>query len=98
MSRENVELIRGLQPAPEVDLVQLFSDEVTVDSLLGAVAPLFSADFVCSVKTPVGGSSGAGVEGLRAIWLEWLLPWETYRTEIEEVIDAGDRTVVILIR
>ncbi len=38
-----------------------------------------------------------GVEGLRAGWLQWLSPWEGYRTEVEDVIDRGD-SIVLLIR
>ena len=26
----------------------------------------------------------------------WLEPWENYRTEIEDVLDAGDQTVVLV--
>jgi ketosteroid isomerase-like protein len=35
------------------------------------------------------------MEGLRAACVEWLDPWESYRTEIEDVIDAGDEVVVL---
>jgi ketosteroid isomerase-like protein len=37
----------------------------------------------------------AGLEGFRATWLDWLAPWASYRTEIEELIDVGDRVVVL---
>jgi len=36
-----------------------------------------------------------GLEGLRAVWLEWLEPWESYRVEIEELIDAGTDVIVL---
>jgi hypothetical protein len=29
------------------------------------------------------------------VWLDWLAPWESYRAEIAEVIDAGDQVLVI---
>jgi ketosteroid isomerase-like protein len=45
VSRENVELIRGLQPAPDVDLAELFRDDAAAAALLAAIAPLFRADF-----------------------------------------------------
>jgi ketosteroid isomerase-like protein len=28
------------------------------------------------------------------VWLDWLEPWESYQTEIQCVIDAGDRVFV----
>jgi ketosteroid isomerase-like protein len=30
------------------------------------------------------------------MWLEWLAPWKTYRVETEEVIDLGDRVLVLV--
>jgi hypothetical protein len=39
MSRENVELVRALQPDPDVNLVDLFGDQETWDSLVKATAP-----------------------------------------------------------
>ncbi len=39
--------------------------------------------------------SGQGLDGMRAGWLDWLAPWVQYRTEVEDVLDAGDRAHVI---
>jgi ketosteroid isomerase-like protein len=39
MSRENLELVRALQPDPDVNLVDLFGDQETWDSLVKATAP-----------------------------------------------------------
>jgi hypothetical protein len=39
---------------------------------------------------------GLGLKGLKAGWADWLEPWESYRTEIEDVIDAGDDVVVLV--
>jgi len=33
---------------------------------------------------------------LRACWLDWLAPWASYRTEIAELIDVGERVVVLV--
>ena len=97
MSQENVELISGFQPAPEVDVAQLFRDDATADALLQALAPLVRADFECSSAGPPSKTtSRVGLSGLREVWLVWLEPWENYRTEIEELIDAGDQTVVLV--
>jgi ketosteroid isomerase-like protein len=37
-----------------------------------------------------------GLHGLRAGWLDWLAPWASYRTEIEEMIDLGDHVVSVI--
>jgi ketosteroid isomerase-like protein len=105
VSAENVELVRRLQPGPGVDIAAMFRDERAADSLLEGLAPLVHPD------VEVGGDIGteriamtsadrgapyAGLERLRAAWLQWLAPWATYRTEVEDVVDAGDRVVVLV--
>lgn len=94
MSKENVELVRALQVGPDVDLVALLRDDATAQSLLETVAPLFDSGFKC-VTTQPGGSEHVGLPGLRTAWLEWLEPWESYRTEVEDVLDAGEAAVVL---
>jgi ketosteroid isomerase-like protein len=98
MSQENVEIVRNIQPSPKTDLVVLFRDEATVTALAQTVAPLFHDDFEAVFPDWAPGERirFAGLEGLRAAWLDWLDPWESYRTEIEDVIDAGDDVVVLV--
>jgi ketosteroid isomerase-like protein len=31
---------------------------------------------------------------MREMWRDWLEPWETYYSELDDLIDAGDRVVV----
>jgi len=38
----------------------------------------------------------SGVEGLMSAWREWLEPWESYRYVVEDYLDAGGGTVVVL--
>jgi hypothetical protein len=40
---------------------------------------------------------GWGIDGLSEAWLDWLSPRETYRTEMEEARDLGER-VLLLVR
>jgi ketosteroid isomerase-like protein len=94
MSEENVELVRRLQVAPDMDLVALFRDDAMTESLIETVAPLFDPGFECVLVLP-GAREHTGLPGLRTAWLEWLEPWESYRVEIEDVIDAGDAAVVL---
>jgi ketosteroid isomerase-like protein len=40
-----------------------------------------------------GGKTYTGLEGGRAAWVDWLTPWESYRIELEQGLDCGDRVV-----
>lgn len=97
MSRANVELIRKVHPAADVDLAELMRSDDMWSALADAVAPFFHPDFEC-VAPGVPGTERVhfGTDGLRAAWLEWLEPWATYRTEIKQMLDAGDRVLVLV--
>jgi ketosteroid isomerase-like protein len=94
MSQENVELVRRLQPPPDTDLVALFGDGAESERLLAAVEPFFHDDFVTTGGIQIG--EGVGLAGLKQGWADWLEPWESYRTEIEDVIDVGDDVLVLV--
>ena len=96
MSRENVELVTGLQPPPDADLAWLVRDDAAIARLQEAVASLFHPDFEATAATGIGKASYPGLEGIRELWLDWLEPWETYRTEIEDAIDLGDDVLLLL--
>jgi hypothetical protein len=94
MSQENVELVLGSMPAADVDIAPLFRDDEMWAKMSAAWAPVLHADFRCSVA--LFGSEisyGVGIDGLRTLWLDWLAPWATYRTETEQAIDLGDRVL-----
>jgi ketosteroid isomerase-like protein len=92
-----VDTVVGLQPGPGVDLVQFFGDEKTWAGISQAAAHLFHPDFECAfVGATPSEASYAGVNGLRALWLDWLAPWATYRIEVEEAIDLGERVLVLV--
>jgi hypothetical protein len=38
-----------------------------------------------------------GIEGLRQGWRRWLTPWDSYLITVEDVIDAGEGRVVVLV-
>jgi ketosteroid isomerase-like protein len=97
MSRENVETIRALIPPPEVDIAQLFRDDETFGQTVAALGSLIDPE-VESVAVWQGGDARTftGIEGFRQLWLDWLEPWDAYYTVVDEVIDAGDRVVVLI--
>ena len=98
MSEENLELVRGFYPPPDVDIAELFRDDAAFAGMLEAFRPLLTNDFESVMVGAVLGQprTYSGLEGLRQNWLDWLEPWATYRTTIEELIDAGDRVVLLL--
>jgi ketosteroid isomerase-like protein len=100
MSQEDVEIVRRLLgPFEQGEFVRLFRDDAISASLTAASAPFFTSDFECVfVRDDVGRAAYSGLDGLRAAWLDWLLPWESYHAEIEDVIDAGEGRVLVLTR
>ncbi len=65
-------------------------------ALLESLAPVFAADFECTMRFP--GIKPViyrgGLEALRAAWLDRLKYWDEYRYEVEGVVDTGDHIVV----
>jgi limonene-1,2-epoxide hydrolase len=95
MSQENVELVRGLIPPPDTDIASLLRDETLFEQTRAALEPLIHSG-VESVAVWQGGATHTGIEGFRAMWLDWLEPWATYHVSVDELIDAGDRVVVLV--
>jgi ketosteroid isomerase-like protein len=95
MSRENVELIRALIPPPETDLAALFRDDELFEQTAGALEAIIDPE-VEALANWMGGTRYVGVEGFRRLWLDWLEPWTSYYTEIDELIDAGDRVLALI--
>src|SRR6266566_852285 len=96
MSRENVELVLSVQIAPDVDATQLFRDDSLWAVAIEATASIAHPEFECVAHGMPGNErTYSGLDGLRAMFLDWLAPWAAYRTEIQEAIDCGDRVVVL---
>jgi ketosteroid isomerase-like protein len=97
MSRENLELVRQLQPGPAGDLVPLVRDDASSAAWTKAVAPVFHPD-VESVIHVIDAESvtHVGLAGLRSAWLEWLVPWMSYRSDLDRLIEVGDQVVALV--
>ena len=97
MSRENVELVLGfIQPGPDVDFVPLFRDDDVWAVLAEATAPFYHADFeILARGLPGGDKTYIGLDGMKAVWLDWLAPWATYRAEVEKAVDLGKRVLLL---
>jgi len=48
---------------------------------------------VCSWGGPGDEKTYVGQDGNRALWLDWLTPWESYRVGAEQYIDLGERVL-----
>ena len=95
MSQENVELVVGLYQPSDVDYVPLYRDDSLWTEFAGALAAYFHADFECVWDQFGSEKRYAGLDGLRDFMRDWTAPWLTYRIEIEEVIDLGERVLVL---
>jgi hypothetical protein len=95
MSRENVELVLGRYPAPDVDFAQLVRDEGLWEQWAEAQAPFYDTDFRCAMYEFGSPRTYVGLDGLRAFMLDWVAPWVTYRIAIEEVMDLGQRVLLL---
>jgi len=98
VSRENVELVRSLHPTPTMDLAAVYRDESQWARASSLFAPRISEDFRCFTSGYLEGDGEAfdGLDGFRYLWLEWLTPWESYRSEIEDIRDLGDDVLVLV--
>jgi SnoaL-like domain len=97
VSAENVELIRALHLGPDVDVATLVNDDGAAERLRLALGRSFHPTVQCTMRfpgmTPV---TYAGLDGLRLAWRDWLKQWASYRVEIDDIIDGGERVVVLL--
>ena len=93
MSQENVQFVKALYPQPHADLVALLRDE---EAFARLISPLLTDDFESVTVLPAQTRAFAGLQGFRKNWLDWLEPWATYRSTIDELIDVGDRVVLLL--
>jgi ketosteroid isomerase-like protein len=101
MSSENVELAGRIAEAMAPgDFVTLLEDEERLLATASAVAPFADPEFETEMIGPEYLPEPAvykGLEGYVEAWRDWLAPYESYRAELEDWIDAGDK-VVLLVR
>jgi SnoaL-like domain len=101
VSSENVELARRIAElmAPE-EFVAGFRDDETVRATSTALGPLVDPELTIEMVGPEyvrQRLTYEGIDGYIEAWQDWLTPYESYRAETEEFIDAGDK-VVLLVR
>jgi ketosteroid isomerase-like protein len=98
MSQENVELVKALQPSG-IDLVEVFGQEFESQMADDQDAGLFHRDlevqFIARGQK-LEGVVYRGLEGLAQAWREWLAAWSSYRLDVDELVDVGDKVVVFV--
>ena len=91
-----MEFVLSINPDPDVDIAQLIRDDTLWAALVESLAATTHREFECAVRGgPEGDQIYVGANGMRQLWLDWLAPWATYRTEVREAIDCGDQVLVL---
>ena len=98
MSQANVEIVKAVQPSG-IDLVEVFAQEFETQTADDPDAELFHRDlevqFIARGEK-LEGTVYRGLEGLAQGWREWLAAWTSYRLDVDEFVDAGDKVVVFV--
>lgn len=95
MSQQDVDLVRLLNLPPGVDWAATARDDELNGAIQQQVRSYFDPEFECAL-VGVTEMWRSGLDGLRRVWLDWLEPWASYRTEEEETRDLGDGRVLYL--
>jgi hypothetical protein len=102
MSQQDVELVRqweAMLPSG-TELKSAFDDDEFLSRMRQIVDSEATTRFVDAEGGPLGDNEPErrGFEGLQAGWGEWLEAWEEFRIEYEEYLDAGEGTVLVLVK
>lgn len=85
-----------MHPGPDVDFAPLINDDDAAGRWRKTLERLFHPSVRGTMRLPgMAPVTYAGLDGLRAAWQDWLRHWSSYRDEIEDVIDDGERVVVL---
>ena len=83
-------------PEPDADLASLIRDEGQFAAIAEGLGDLLHPDVVSVPAWRGGRTAYTGIDGFREMWIDWLEPWETYHVKVEEMIEMGDRVVVLI--
>jgi ketosteroid isomerase-like protein len=92
MSLARLEQIRALMPPDGTDLIDVFgADAEEIDT-----GGLVREDATVNMVARNAEQTTEGPEGFRAIWADWLEPWQSYRIYYDDVIERGDRVITLV--
>jgi ketosteroid isomerase-like protein len=100
VSAEAVQIVERIQDALDVDdVVGSFDDpeaDLRIRQTFAEVAePAFEVVMVGPDYVPQR-LELTGPNGFREAWEDWTSPFESFRIEVEEVLDAGDKVVSLV--
>ena len=100
MSAEAVQVVERIQDVLDVeDIVATFDDAEADLRIRQALAELANPDFEVVMVGPdylPQTLELSGPDGFREAWRDWTSPFESFRIEVERVIDAGERVVSLV--
>ena len=98
MSQENVEKALAWQPSPSTDVAESFRDDLSWAAASAVWSSTLTHDFQCRIHgmPDHDGEIFDGLQGLRSAFLEWVAPWQSYRSQVDNVVDLGDRVLVLV--
>ncbi|HEV7363346.1 MAG TPA: nuclear transport factor 2 family protein [Solirubrobacteraceae bacterium] len=92
MSQANADAVRAVWPR-EVDLVEMVRNPELFSPFAAHVDRDIEVVFTTGAPG-VGSLTFHGFAGLVAGWRDWVAPYESYRLEVENFIDAGEEHVL----
>ena len=100
MSAENVQLAaRIIAGLPLDDLAAAFRDQDRVAAMGAALEPFVDREVeIARIGPDYTGEEiiYVGLDGFQEFWTDWLEPWESFRIETEEFLDAGEKVVQLV--
>jgi len=79
-------------PPEGTDLTDVFgADAPQIDT-----GGLVSGDATVNMLARNAERAAEGPEGFREIWADWLEPWESYTIYYDDVIERGDRVIMLV--
>lgn len=104
MSGRDVEVVISvvgpLFASADGDLVRGIDDDEVWESVRYGFHTDAAVRFITRDEVGLGDITGGlkSLDGMRAGWREWLVPWDEFRIELQDIVDAGDGTILILVR
>jgi ketosteroid isomerase-like protein len=96
VSQENVDVVMALWAGAGPDIAALYKDDHTFAQMTERLSQVLAEDFESAMVFPgYPVQTRFGVEAFLKNWRDWLEPWATYRTTIDEAIDLGDQVVLL---
>jgi ketosteroid isomerase-like protein len=99
VSAEAVRIVEQIQEVLDVDVVAALDDDEEDRRIRQTLAELAEPDFEVVMVGPdylPQAAERAGPDGFREAWVDWTSPFESFRIEIERVLDAGDHVVSLV--